>query len=150
MQRPFLSAFVAWWTACITDSAHFEAMARQLTLWAAALLLIGVVAAALAPPAEQPAAPVFPAPTSRGAPRSETVEADLPSRTPVVAAVGDVVRLHISSAQPDRATVAGLGVSAPVGPGSEGLVELVTDQPGRWAVRLEPAGTPIGVLEVSE
>jgi hypothetical protein len=125
-------------------------MARQLLLWAGILLLIGVIAAALAPPPEQPAAPVFPAPSLPGAARGQTVEANLPSRTPVAAAVGDVVRLHIASTQPTRALISGLGVNTPVGPGSEGLMELVTDQPGRWTVRLEPAGTPIGVLEVSE
>jgi hypothetical protein len=125
-------------------------MARQLTMWAIVLLLIGVVAAAIAPAPEQPAAPVFPAPTPPGVPRGATVEADLPSRTPVDAVVGDVVRLHISSAEPNRVTISGLGVSAPVGPGSEGLVELVTDLPGRWTVRLEPTGAPIGVLEVAE
>jgi hypothetical protein len=124
-------------------------MARQLMLWAAVLLFIGVVAAAVAPAPEQPAAPVFPAPAPPGVPPSRTVDATLPSRTPVTASVGDVVRLHIASELPDRVRVAGLDVGAPVGPGSEGLVELVTDQPGRWPVRLDPAGTEIGVLEVS-
>ena len=124
-------------------------MARQLALWVAALLFIGVIAAAIAPTPERTAAPVFPAPTPPGAPPSRTVDANLPSQTPVDAALGDVVRLHVSTEQPNRVRVAGLGVTAPVGPGSEGLVELVTDQPGRWTVRLEPAGTAIGVLEVS-
>jgi hypothetical protein len=73
----------------------------------------------------------------------------LPSSTPVAADVGDIVRLRVESQTPNRVLVSGLGVSAPVGPGSEGLVELVTDQPGRWTVRLDPSGTPIGVLEVS-
>src|SRR4051794_18821291 len=123
-------------------------MARQLTMWAAVLLLIAVVATAIAPAPEQPAAPVFPAPTPPGVPHSRTVEASLPSTTPVAVSVGDVVRLHVASEQPDRVRVAGLGVTAPVGPGSAGLVELVTDQPGRWTVRLEPTGTAIGVLEV--
>jgi hypothetical protein len=124
-------------------------MARQLMMWAAVLLAIGVVAAALAPPPDEPSAPVFPAPAPPGVTRGQTIEAKLPSSTPVDARVGDVVRLHVASAQPDRVQVSGLGVTAPVGPGSEGLVELVTDQPGRWTVRLDPAGTPIGVLEVS-
>ena len=124
-------------------------MARQMILWAAALLAIGVIAAALAPPPDEPSAPVFPAPTPPGVAPGQTVDADLPSSAPVDAQVGDVVRLHVASPQPDRVLVSGLGVSAPVGPGSEGLVELVTDQPGRWTVRLDPTGTPIGVLEVS-
>jgi hypothetical protein len=45
--------------------------------------------------------------------------------------------------------VDGLGVTAPVGPGSEGFVELVTDQPGNWPVRYDPSGAQIGMLEVA-
>jgi hypothetical protein len=67
----------------------------------------------------------------------------------VTSSAGDIVRLHVAVALPQRATITGLGVSAPVGPGSAGVVELVTDEPGRWAVRLEPGGSRIGVLEVS-
>jgi hypothetical protein len=124
-------------------------MGRQLLLWVAVLLLIAVVASALAPVPEEHAAPVFPAPKPAGVPPAKTVAATLPSRTPVTADLGDVVRLRVQSGIPNRVLISGLGVSAPVGPGSEGLVELVTDQPGRWTVRLDPSGTPIGVLEVS-
>jgi hypothetical protein len=124
-------------------------MARQLILWAAVLLMIAALAAAIAPAPERPTAPVFPAPAPAGAAPARTVEAVLPSRTPVMAAVGDVVRLAVNSEQPARAIVSGMGVTAPVGPGSEGIIELVADRPGRWTVRLEPAGSPIGVLEVS-
>jgi hypothetical protein len=124
-------------------------MGRQFLLWVAVLLLIAVVASAIAPSREQPSAPVFPAPTPPGAPSARTVAATLPSNAPVAADVGDIVRLRVESEEPDRVLVSGLGVSAPVGPGSEGVVELVTDQPGRWTVRLDPSGTPIGVLEVS-
>jgi hypothetical protein len=124
-------------------------MARQLILWAAVLLMIGALAAAIAPAPERPRVPVFPAPAPAGAAPATTVDAALPSRAPVTAEVGDVVRLSVNTEQPARAIVSGMGVSAPVGPGSEGIVELVADLPGRWTVRLEPAGTPIGVLEVS-
>jgi hypothetical protein len=124
-------------------------MGRQLLLWVAVLLLIAVVASAIAPVREQPSPPVFPAPAPPGAPSVRTVAATLPSTAPVAADVGDIVRLRVASEEPNRVLVSGLGVSAPVGPGSEGVVELVTDQPGRWTVRLDPSGTPIGVLEVS-
>jgi hypothetical protein len=124
-------------------------MARQLILWAAVLLMIGAIAAAIAPAPERPTAPVFPAPALAGTAPARTVEATLPSRTPVTAAVGDIVRLSVDSEQPARALVSGMGVSAPVGPGSEGVVELVADLPGRWTVRLEPGDAPIGLLEVS-
>jgi hypothetical protein len=124
-------------------------MARQLTLWAVVLLMIGVIAAAVAPAPEKRVTPAFPAPAPPGAPAARTVDATLPSRTPVATDVGDVLRLHVVTEQPGRVTVAGLGVSAPVGPGSAALVELVTDVPGRWIVRLEPAEAQIGVLEVA-
>jgi hypothetical protein len=130
-------------------TADLTRMARQLTLWAVVLLMIAVVAAAVAPAPEKRVTPAFPAPAPPGAPAPRTVDATLPSRTPVAAAVGDVVRLRVVAARPDRVTVAGLGVSAPVGPGSAGQVELVTDLPGRWSVRLESGGAAIGVLEVA-
>jgi hypothetical protein len=144
-----LSVSVAQWTISRSDSADFLQMGRQLLLWVAVLLLIAVVASAIAPVREQPSAPVFPAPTPPGAPSARTVAATLPSNAPVTSDVGDIVRLRVESEEPNRVLVSGLGVSAPVGPGSEGVVELVTDQPGRWTVRLDPSGTPIGVLEVS-
>jgi hypothetical protein len=124
-------------------------MARQLTLWVVVMLMIAVVAAAIAPAPEQRTPPAFPAPRPAGAPAARTVEAALPSRAPVAAEVGDIVRLRVASAQPDRVKISGLGVSAPVGPGSAGVMELVTDLPGRWTVRLQDAGARIGVLEVS-
>jgi hypothetical protein len=124
-------------------------MARQLTLWAVALLMIAVLAASIAPAPEQRITPAFPAPEPPGAAPPAKVDGRLPSRTPVAATTGDVVRLHIAAQRPGRVTVSGLGVTAPVGPGSAGVVELVADIPGRWIVRLDPAGAAIGVLEVS-
>jgi hypothetical protein len=124
-------------------------MARQLTLWVVVMLMIAVVAATIAPAPEQPTTPAFPAPRPAGAPAPRTVDAELPSRAPVAAEAGDIVRLRVASARPDRVTISGLGVSAPVGPGSAGVMELVTDLPGRWTVRLQDAGARIGVLEVS-
>ena len=124
-------------------------MGRRLLLWAGVLLLIAVVASAIAPTPDKAPAPVFPAPAPAGAPAARTVDATLPSATPVAASVGDIVRLRIRSNLPNRVLIDGLGVTAPVGPGSEGLVELVTDQPGNWPVRLDPSGAQIGMLEVA-
>jgi hypothetical protein len=124
-------------------------MGRQLLLWVAVLLLIAVVASAIAPTPKQAPAPVFPAPTPAGTSAARTIDATLPSATPVTAEVGDIVRLRIRSAFPNRVLVGGLGVTAPVGPGSEGFVELVTDQPGNWPVRYDPSGAQIGMLEVA-
>ena len=44
--------------------------------------------------------------------------------------------------------VDGLGVRAPVGPGTTGIVEFVADSPGTWPVRLDPSGVRVGTVEV--
>lgn len=122
-------------------------MVRALALWAAVLLLIAALAATLAPSARTPDPPVFPAPRPAGAAAVAVVTAQLPSRTPVRAQLGDVVRLHVIAGQPGSADVQGLGLRAPVGPGSSGLLEFVADLPGQWVVRLHD-GPAIGTLDV--
>ena len=123
-------------------------MARQLALWAAVLLAIGLVAAAVAPPQKLETAPVFPAPGTAAAPAAPAVEGKLPAAAPLVADVGSVVRLRVGSQDPDHVVVDGLGVRAPVGPGTTGVVEFVADSPGNWPVRLDPSGVRIGTIEV--
>jgi hypothetical protein len=123
-------------------------MARQLALWAAVLLAIGLVAAAVAPPQRVQTAPVFPAPGTGAAPAAPAVEGKLPATAPLVAEVGSVVRLRVGSQDADQVVVEGLGVRAPVGPGTTGVVEFVADSPGNWPVRLDPSGVRIGTVEV--
>jgi len=123
-------------------------MARQLALWAAVLLAIGLIAAAVAPQQKLETAPVFPAPGTAAAPVEPAVQGKLPSTAPLVAEVGSVVRLRVGSEDPDHVVVDGLGVRAPVGPGTTGVVEFVADSPGSWPVRLDPSGVRIGTVEV--
>ena len=123
-------------------------MARQLALWAAVLFAIAVVAAAVAPPRQDAQAPVFPAPAPPGEPVGKSVEGTLPASAPLVAGVGTIVRLRVSQEQSDHVVVSGLGVRAPVGPGTTGVVEFVADTPGRWPVLLDPSGVRIGTVEV--
>ena len=123
-------------------------MARQLALWVAILFAIGLIAAAIAPRQRVETAPVFPAPDTLAAPSSGAVEGTLPARAPVVADVGTIVRLRVGSENADHVVVDGLGVRAPVGPGTTGVVEFVADSPGSWPVRLDPSGTRIGTVEV--
>jgi hypothetical protein len=125
-------------------------MARQLALWAAVLFAIALVAAAVAPPERKPQAPVFPAPGASSAPAGTAVDGTLPSSTPLVADVGSIVRLRIGEALGDHVVISGLGVRAPVGPGTTDLVEFVADSPGRWPVLLDPSGERIGTVEVQE
>ena len=123
-------------------------MARQLALWAAVLLAIGVIAAAVAPPQRLETAPVFPAPGTVAAPVQPPVVGTLPASAPLVADVGSIVRLQVGSQADDHVVVDGLGVRAPVGPGTTGFVEFVADSPGSWPVRLDPSGVRIGTVEV--
>jgi hypothetical protein len=125
-------------------------MARQLAIWAAVLFAIGLIAAALAPQPQTAQAPVFPAPRPPGEASAAIVEATLPSVAPVIATLGDVVRLRIDASADQHVEIDGLGVRGPVGPGTMGVVEFVADSPGRWGVRLGPGGPRIGTVEVQE
>ena len=125
-----------------------ETMARQLLLWAALLFMIGVIAAAIAPTEQTPQAPVFPAPNPLAPPAGSSVEATMPARAPLIADVGTIVRLRVGASDGDHVLISGLGVRAPVGPGTTGLVEFVADSPGRWPVLLDPSGVRIGTVEV--
>jgi hypothetical protein len=123
-------------------------MARQLALWAAVLFGIALIAAAIAPPEKSTPAPVFPAPNPLGSSAESTVEGTLPSTAPLVATTGEIVRLRIGSSQDDHVVISGLGVRAPIGQGTTGVVEFVADSPGNWPVLLDPSGTRIGTVEV--
>lgn len=124
-------------------------MVRQLALWAAVLFAIGLIAAAVAPQQHVATAPVFPAPGTTAAPAlGRVVQGTLPSAAPLVADLGSVVRLHIGAQEDDHVVVDGLGVRAPVGPGTTGTVEFVADSPGTWPVRLDPSGVRVGTVEV--
>jgi hypothetical protein len=136
----FLHGHAAHW---VTD------MARQLAIWAALLFAIGLIAAAIAPrePAKQ--APVFPAPRPSGV-AATVVEATLPDAEPVVATLGDIVRLRVNASFDQHVEIDGLGVRGPVGPGTTNVVEFVADSPGRWPVRLGVGGPRIGTVEVQQ
>ena len=123
-------------------------MARQLALWAAVLFAIALIAAAVAPPKETPQAPVFPAPSVARDVAGRAVEGTVPATAPLVAYVGEIVRLRVGEGVADHVVISGLGVRAPVGPGTTGLVEFVADSPGRWPVVLDPSGQRIGTVEV--
>jgi hypothetical protein len=123
-------------------------MARQLALWAAILFAIAVIAASIAPQDKPAQAPVFPAPTATTPPATRAVEGTLPAATPLVAQLGAIVRLRVGAEGSDHVVVDGLGVRAPVGPGTAGIVEFVADSPGSWPVRLDPSGVRIGTVEV--
>ncbi|HEX4672247.1 MAG TPA: hypothetical protein VH279_08250 [Solirubrobacteraceae bacterium] len=123
-------------------------MARQLAIWAAILFAIALVAAAVAPPRNTPVPPVFPAPNPLAGPAGRSVEGRLPAAAPLVADVGTIVRLRVGASQGDHVVISGLGIRAPIGPGTTSIVEFVADSPGHWAVRTDPSGQQIGTVEV--
>jgi hypothetical protein len=123
-------------------------MARQLALWAAILFAIAVVAASVAPQDKPNPVPVFPAPRASSAPTPRAVEGAVPASAPLVAQLGAIVRLRVGAEGSDHVVVDGLGVRAPIGPGTTGMVEFVADSPGSWPVRLDPSGVRIGTVEV--
>src|SRR3954470_10016188 len=112
-------------------------MGRKLALWIAVLLAIGLIAAAIAPPSRLETAPVFPAPSAPAAPADGQVQGTLPATAPLVAGVGSIVRLRVGVQDADHVVVDGLGVRAPIGQGTTGVVEFVADSPGSWPVRLD-------------
>ena len=61
---------------------------------------------------------------------------------------GDVCLVRVLPPVASIVVVDGLGVRAPIGPGTTGIVEFVADSPGSWPVRLDPSGTRIGTVEV--
>ena len=48
----------------------------------------------------------------------------------------------------DKAAVRDLGVQAPVGPGTGGVLDLITAQPGRYPITLALSGRRVGELRV--
>lgn len=126
-------------------------MLRALLLLLAILLVLGVVASLLAPsdlrtPTTAPVTVIDLGPPPVSAPE---IDVALPSARPIDVAQGDVVRLAIRAALPDTARLPALGLHVPVGPGVDGVLRFVADQPGRFAVRLDRTGRPAGVLVVA-
>lgn len=75
-------------------------------------------------------------------------EATLPSPDPVEARTGERVILSIRSEAPEILAVRDLGVQAPVGPGTGGVLDLISAQPGRYPITLALSGRRVGELRV--
>jgi hypothetical protein len=122
-----------------------------LGLLAAALLLLGIGARAVAPrEATDPEGArvrtlVLPPP----APPPGRIAAVLPRRAPVRARTGDIVTLAVRGfPRADVLEVAGLRHQAHIGPGVENRLTFVADRAGRFPLAAEDAGTRLGVLVV--
>lgn len=97
--------------------------------------------AARAPDAEREAAP------SKDRERPVSL-ATLPSPAAVQARAGERVILSIRSEAPEILAVRDLGVQAPVGPGTGGVLDLIAGQPGHYPITLALSGRRVGELRV--
>lgn len=84
------------------------------------------------------------------APGGTPARATLPSRTPVRARPGDRVILKVRSAGPDVVLIERLGLRAPVGPGTDGVLDFVVAERGSFPVSLALEAKPIGDVVVSD
>jgi hypothetical protein len=122
---------------------------RRIVLFCLLLVVIGAIASAAVPrdrraPAEQP----FP-PATAGPP-ADVVDGRLPSTKDIRAEVGDVVELAVAHDAQDVVQVLTLGVSDPVGPGTDGRLVFDADRPGRFAVTLRDANQRIGTIDIKQ
>ena len=127
-------------------------LAGRLLAFAALLLVMAAIAAAVAPAPvdrnEQRTAPVSPRHVA-----TRTTRAELPASNgrPVTvrARAGDVVELRVVSRAVDDVRVEGLGILEPVDETSPAILNFIADRPGSYDVRLDRQAKLVGTLDVS-
>ncbi|WP_372790343.1 hypothetical protein [Paraconexibacter sp.] len=126
-------------------------LARRLLLFASLVLLSAAFASALtttttSEDSGSATAPVVPS-TGTG---TERVRGELPARKPVLASVGDVVELDVSSDVADRVEIRDLGVEQSVEADAATTVVVIADRTGTFPISLRLSGERIGTLEVRD
>src|SRR5580765_4630176 len=122
-------------------------LARRIFLLLALLFLLAVLASALAPrqrserttPSAGPGAVI---------PAAQVVQATLPPRRTVRAALGDVVDLTIRDQASDEVEIVDLGVHGPVEPDLPAQLTFTADRTGRFAITLRNAGVQLGTVSI--
>jgi hypothetical protein len=122
---------------------------RRIVLFCLLLVVIGAIASATVP-RERRAPAENPFPPAAAGPPADVVDGRLPSTKEIRAEVGDVLELDVSHDAEDVVQIPTLGVSDPVGPGTDGRLVFDADRPGRFAVTLRDAGRRIGTIEVKQ
>ena len=138
-------------------------LGRRLLVLMAVLLGLTALATALAPrPAVVPqrgSATASPSPEPSasspvpGASQvvTKTVNANMGARRALVRArAGDTIRLAVRGDLLDAVELQGLDEIEPVEPGSPARFEFLADAPGEYAILLQGAGRPVGVLDIRE
>ncbi|HEX6390159.1 MAG TPA: hypothetical protein VFZ89_11940 [Solirubrobacteraceae bacterium] len=128
---------------------------RALLLFTATLLLIAAISSVVAPrelrsghgaAALSAAANNKTPPPRPGDARVLTLKA--PRSKPLVANVGDVIRVQASAEAQDVAEFPDLGMDSTVSPGIPAQFDVIADRPGTFPLKLRYSGKRIGVLEV--
>lgn len=101
-----------------------------------------------APPATRPAPVEKPSATDR--PATTPVTATLPSDRPVRVRLGERVVLKIRSERPDVVLIDALGLRAPVGPGTTGILDFVAGSQGSFGVTLALGERRVGEVKVAD
>jgi hypothetical protein len=130
-------------------------IARRVAIFVGIVLLLGLAAAAIAPPAQR--APDLTPPRDAGESTEAqqepgVVTASLSPDTParegrIEAKVGDRVRIQVASDKLDTVTLGALR-SRTAEPGAPALLKLTAAEPGRYPITLQGARMQVGTLEV--
>jgi hypothetical protein len=126
-------------------------LARRLLLLAAVLMLLGVIAAGLAPQdaAEDASLPASDLPA--GGEVVEQLSADGSESRRVVVNRGDVLKLDISGTTADSVLIERLDRIESIDPSTPARFELLADAPaGVYPIRLIDADRRIGAIEIRD
>jgi hypothetical protein len=124
-------------------------LVRRITLALCALFLVGVVAASFADREDRKSRATAPPITVASGPPDPVVSGRLPADRTIRARVGDAVTVEVSTEQPDEASVAELGLTAPTSADVPGMLEFVASAPGRYKVLLDDSGKVAGTIVIT-
>jgi hypothetical protein len=127
-------------------------LARRLLLFAAVLLLLATLAAALAPRPPLADAPpsALPAPAGESGTIEHTISADPGAKTTITLRKGDILQLEVSGDMLDSVQLVGLDRIDGVEPLTPARFQVLAERPGVYPIRLLEADRRIGKLEITE
>ena len=127
-------------------------LARRLLLFAAVLLLLATLAAALAPRPPLPDAPPSALPAADGGAGTieRTISAEPGARTAITLRKGEILQLEVAGDMLDSVQLVGLDRIDGVEPLTPARFQVLGERPGVYPIRLIEADRRIGRLEITE
>lgn len=131
--------------------------ARRLIAVMLVLLFLSSLAAALAPPVEEPAEegstpttsePARPEPADDGKVLRERLDAGAKGEPTIEATVGDQLQLRVSGDRVATIELGGIGASDDVGPEAPASFDVLLNRAGTFPVRILESGERIGAISV--